>query len=33
MTRLKIDPFLGAVTDQQRIEDALPRVEALLHSA
>ena len=30
MARLKTDPFLGAVEDQQRIEDAVPKVEKLL---
>jgi bifunctional non-homologous end joining protein LigD len=28
MTRLKQDPFLGALTDQQRLEPALPKLEA-----
>jgi bifunctional non-homologous end joining protein LigD len=30
MKRLGEDPFLGALTDQQEIEPALPRVEAML---
>jgi bifunctional non-homologous end joining protein LigD len=29
MRRLKHDPFLGALTDQQRLETSLPRLEAL----
>jgi bifunctional non-homologous end joining protein LigD len=31
MTRLGEDPFLGALTDQQEIESALPKVESMLH--
>jgi len=31
MTRLGEDPFLGALTDQQEIEPALPKVESMLH--
>jgi bifunctional non-homologous end joining protein LigD len=27
MTRLKQDPFLGALTDQQRLEPAIPKLE------
>jgi hypothetical protein len=30
MARLKVDPFLGALSDPQRIESALPRLETLL---
>jgi bifunctional non-homologous end joining protein LigD len=30
MSRLKADPFLGAIEDQQRIEEAIPKVEELL---
>ena len=30
MTRLGEDPFLGALTDQQKIETALPKVESML---
>ncbi len=30
MTRLREDPFLGALTDQQEIEPALPQVESML---
>ncbi|MGH7878363.1 MAG: DNA ligase D, partial [Candidatus Binataceae bacterium] len=33
MSRMKTDPFLGAITDQQRIEEALPQVEASLREA
>ena len=31
MARLGEDPFLGALTDQQEIEPALPEVESMLH--
>ena len=31
MARLGEDPFLGALTDQQEIEPALPKVESMLH--
>jgi bifunctional non-homologous end joining protein LigD len=31
MTRLGEDPFLGALTDQQEIEPALPKLESMLH--
>ncbi len=31
MTHLGEDPFLGALTDQQEIEPALPKVESMLH--
>jgi bifunctional non-homologous end joining protein LigD len=31
MTRLGEDPFLGALTDLQEIEPALPKVESMLH--
>jgi bifunctional non-homologous end joining protein LigD len=31
MKRLGEDPFLGALTDQQEIEPALPKVESMLH--
>jgi bifunctional non-homologous end joining protein LigD len=31
MAKMKEDPFLGAITDQQRIEEALPRIEAMLN--
>jgi bifunctional non-homologous end joining protein LigD len=30
MARIKEDPFLGAISDQQRIEHALPKIEATL---
>jgi bifunctional non-homologous end joining protein LigD len=30
MAKMKEDPFLGAITDQQRIEEALPKIEAML---
>jgi bifunctional non-homologous end joining protein LigD len=30
MQRLKADPFLGAIDDPQRLEDALPRLEKLV---
>jgi bifunctional non-homologous end joining protein LigD len=29
MTRLKQDPFLGALTDQQRLEPAIPKLEGI----
>jgi bifunctional non-homologous end joining protein LigD len=31
MTRLDEDPFLGALTDPQALEPALPKVESMLH--
>lgn len=30
MARMRTDPFLGAITDQQRIEPAIPKIEAAL---
>lgn len=30
MARMRTDPFLGAITDQQRLEQALPKIEAAL---
>lgn len=30
MARLRLDPFLGAITDPQRLEQALPKLEAAL---
>ena len=30
MAKMKEDPFLGAITDQQRIEEALPKIDAAL---
>jgi bifunctional non-homologous end joining protein LigD len=33
MERLKADPFLGALTDLQRIEPALPKLEEMLRAA
>ena len=33
MRRLKVDPFLGAINDPQRLEDALARLEKLVREA
>ncbi len=30
MAKLKADPFIGAIEDQQRIEEALPKIETAL---